>query len=293
MNHQGSVGRAMRKRIRRIGKGEARIAGVLSDAEWQVLNAFPAGSPVKLGPGNTETNSSSQEGWNPDDLVRATFLVSLLCGAVDVEPGLIGAVNLEGACLIGELGFPEVTFKHRLRLRNCYIPDGINLEEANVRTLLLDGCRVSTIYLFGTKIDGSFILSRAHVGDNRRRAIAADRLKITGNVFCDNGFQGDGEIGLSGASIGGQLIFRDAHLDGKGQPALTADGLKVTDAMFCDQGFHACGEVRLVGARIGGQLHLDAAHLDGNGEPALTADGLNVADAVFCRNGFRADGQIA
>lgn len=282
----------MWKRTRRIGKGGARIAGVLSEAEWQVLNAFPTGNPIKLGPGNTETNSSSREDWNPDYLVRATFLVSLLCGAVDVEPGMIGAVNLEGACLVGELGFPEVTFKHRLRLRNCYIPDGINLEEANVRTLLLDGCRVGAIYLFGTKIDGSLILSRAHVGGNGRRAIAADRLKITGNVFCDNGFRGYGEIGLSGARIGGQLIFRGAYLDGKGESALTADGLRVTDAMFCDQGFHGRGEVRLVGARIGGQLHLDAARLDGNGGPALTADGLDVADAVFCRNEFRADGQI-
>ena len=281
----------MWKRGRRIGKCDARATGVLSDAEWRVLNAFPTGSLVKLGPDNTETDLPSRADWNPDRLVRTTFLVSLLGGAVEVEPGLIGAVNFEGACLIGELGFPEVTFKHRLRLRNCYIPDGINLEEANVRTLLLDGCRVSAMYLFGTRIDGSLILSRAHVGGNGRRAIAADRLKITGNVFCDNGFRGHGEIGLSGANIGGSF-FRDALLDGNGGSALVADGLKVNDAMFCDQGFHACGEVRLVGARVGGQLHFDAAHLDGNGGPALTADGLNVADAMFCRNGFQADGQI-
>jgi hypothetical protein len=224
--------------------------------------------------------------------VRSTFLVSLLSGAVEVEPGQIGAVNLEGACVVGELGFPEVTFKHRLRLRNCHIPDGINLEQATVRSLLLDGCRIGAIHLFGTKVDGSLILSRAHVGGNGRRAIAADRLNITGNIFCDNGFRSYGEISLAGASIGGQLIFRGAHLDGNEGSALAADGLKVTDAMFCDQGFDACGGVRLVGARIGGQLHFDAAHLDGNGEPALTADSLHVADSVFCRYGFQSDGQI-
>jgi hypothetical protein len=282
----------MRKMTRRNRKGGVRIVGDLSDAEWRVLNAFPTGSLVKLGPGNAEDSPSSREGWNPDHLVRAGFLVSLLCGAVEVEPGLMGAVNIEGACVIGELGFPEVTFKHRLRLHNCYVPDGINLEEASVRTLLLDGCRVGAIYLLGAKIDGSLTLSGAHVGGNGRRAMAADRLAITGNVFCDKGFQGYGEIGLSGASIGGQLVFRGAHLNGNGEPAMTADGLKVTDAMFCDEGFQACGEVRLVGARIGGQLHLDTAHLDGNGEPALTADGLTVTDALFCRQGFQADGQI-
>jgi hypothetical protein len=282
----------MWKMTRRAGKGGARIAGGLSDAELQVFNAFPTGSLVKLGPGNVEDDPPCREGWSPNQLVRAGFLISLLCGAVEVEPGLVGAVNIEGACVIGELGFPQVTFKHRLRLHNCYVPDGINLEEATVRTLLLDDCRIGAIYLLGAKIDGSLRLSGAYVGGKDRRAIAADRLAITGNIWCDKGFQSYGEIGLSGASIGGQLVFRDAHLDGNGESALTADGLKVTDAMFCDGGFQACGEVRLVGARIGGQLHLNAAHLAGNGESALTADGLTVTDALFCRQGFQADGQI-
>ena len=281
----------MRKMTRRAGKGRDRSVGGLSDAELQVFDAFPTGSLVKLGPGHAEDDPTHQEGWGPDQLVRAAFLVSLLCDAVEVEPGLVGAVNIEGGCVIGELGFPQVTFKHRLRLHNCYVPDGINLEEATIRTLLLDGCRITAIYLLGAKIDGSLVLSGTHVGGRDRRAMAADRLAITGNIWCDKGFQASGEIGLSGASIGGQLIFRGAHLDGDGQSALTADGLNVTDAMFCDEGFQACGEVRLVGARIGGPLHLDAAHLDGNGEPALTADGLAVAD-LYGRQGFQADGQI-
>jgi hypothetical protein len=281
----------MWKMTRRAGKAGVRIAGGLSDAELRVFNAFPTGSLVKLGTGNAKGDPPCREGWGPDQLVRAGFLVSLLCGAVEVEPGLVGAVNIQGACVIGELGFPQVTFKHRLRLRNCYVPDGINLEEATVRTLLLDGCRVAAIYLLGARIDGSLTLSGAHVGGKGRRAMAADRLAITGNIWCDKGFQAYGGIGLSGASVEGQLVFRGAHLDGNGEAALIADGLKVTDAMFCDEGFQACGEVRLVGARIGGPLHLDAAHLDGNGEPALTADGLTVAD-LFGRQGFQADGQI-
>ena len=131
----------MWKMTRRFGKGSAQIAGGLSDAELRVFNAFPTGSLVKLGPGNAEDDPVRREGWGPDRMVRAAFLVSLLCGAVEVEPGLVGAVNLEGACVIGELGFPQVRFKHRLRLNSCYVPDGINLEEATVRTLLLDDCR--------------------------------------------------------------------------------------------------------------------------------------------------------
>jgi hypothetical protein len=246
---------------------------------------------VELAAGNADDDPARGEGWGPGRQVRARFLLSLLCGAVEVEPDLAGEINLDGARVVGKLGFPGVAFKYRLRLNNCYVPDGIELTEGSAQTLRLEGCCVAAIYLLGAKIDGSLTLSGAHVGGKGRRAIAADRLSVTGNMYCNEGFRAHGKVNLSGARIGGQLIFRGAHLDGNGESALTADGLKVTDGMFCDEGFQACGEVRLVGARIDGQLHLNAAHLDGNGEPALTADGLTVAD-LFCRQGFQADGQI-
>jgi hypothetical protein len=282
----------MWKITRRARKGGVRNAGGLSDAELRVLAAFPTGSRVELAAGNADDDPARAEGWGPDRQVRARFLLSLLCGMVEVEPDLVGEINLDGAHVIGKLGFPGVAFKHRLRLNNCYIPEGIELTEGTAQTLRLEGCRVAAIYLFGAKIDGSLTLSGAHVGGKGQRAMSADRLALTGNMYCDEGFQAYGEVNLSGASIGGQLIFRGAHLDGNGETALTADGLKVTDAMFCDEGFQARGEVRLVGARLGGQLHLSAAHLDGNGEPALTADGLTVSDSLFCRKRFQADGQI-
>jgi hypothetical protein len=282
----------MWKMTRRAGKGGVQNAGGLSDPELRVLAAFPTGSRVELGARNADDDPRRGEGWGPDRQVRARFLLSLLCDAVDLEPDLVGEINLHGARVIGKLGFPGVAFKHRLQLNNCYVPDGIELTGGTAQTLRLEGCRVAAIYLLGAKIDGSLTLSGAHVGGTGRRAISADRLALTGNMYCNEGFQAYGEVVLSGASIGGQLIFRGAHLNGNGESALTADGLKVTDAMFCDEGFQACGEVRLVGARIGGQLHLSAARLDGNGEPALTADGLTVSDSVFCRQGFQADGQI-
>jgi hypothetical protein len=281
----------MWKMTRRARKGGVQNTDGLSDAELRVLTAFPTGSSVELGAGNADDDPARGEGWGPDRQVRARFLLSLLCGAVEVEPDLVGEINLNSARVIGKLGFPGVAFKHRLRLNNCYVPDGIELTEGTAQTLRLEGCRIAAIYLLGAKIDGSLTLSGAHVGGTGRRAISADRLVLTGNMYCDEGFQAYGEVGLSGTSIGGQLIFRGARLDGNGESALAADGLKVTDAMFCNEGFQACGEVRLVGAHVGGPLHLNAAHLDGNGEPALTADGLTVAD-LFGRQGFQADGQI-
>jgi hypothetical protein len=119
-------------------------AGVLSDAECRVLAAFPTGSRVELGAGNAD-DLARPEDWGPDRHVRATLLVSLLCGAVEVEPGLVGEINLYGARVIGKLGYPGVTFKHRLRLNNCYVADGIDLTEATARTVSLEGCRIVSI----------------------------------------------------------------------------------------------------------------------------------------------------
>jgi hypothetical protein len=282
----------MGKMNRRAVKVRMRIAGGLSDAERRALKAFPTGSLVKVAAGSLEDGRARTRRWESNQLIRAEFLVSLLCGAVEAEPGQVAEVNITGACIIGVLGFPGVIFKHRLRLSNCYLPGGIDLTEATVRTLSLDGCHVAAINLLGATIEGSLSLGGAYVEGERRKALAADRLAVTGNIFCDNGFQSYGEVSLSGASVGGQLIFRSAHLNGNGAPALSADGLRVADAMFCDRGFQTCGELRLVGARIGGQLHFKGARLDGNGERALTADSLTIADSLFCQDGFQADGEI-
>jgi hypothetical protein len=202
----------MWRMTRRAGKRGVWNTRGLSDAELRVLAAFPTGSCVKLAAGNAGDDPARGESWGPDRQVRARFLLSLLCGAVEVGPDMVGEIDVDGACVIGKLGFPGVAFKHRLHLNNCYVPDGIELTEGSAQTLRLEGCRVAAIYLLGAKIDGSLTLSGSHVGGTGRRAISADRLALTGNMYCDEGFRAYGEVVLSGASIGGQLIFRGAHL---------------------------------------------------------------------------------
>src|SRR5215469_7746831 len=105
------------------------VAGDLSDAEKQVWDAFPSGG----------------QSWVPDRQVRAEVLAMLLCGAVDEEPGQAGGIYLTRARVVGKLGFPGATFKHRLRLNGCYVPDGIDLSEATTRTLNLRGCHLGAM----------------------------------------------------------------------------------------------------------------------------------------------------
>jgi len=132
------------------------VAGDLSAAEQRVWDAFPAGRFVDFGPGKAEGGDpAGGEGWGPDRQVRAEVLAALLCGAVEVEPGQVGEVYLARARIAGKLDLPGATFKHRLRLNECYLADGIDLSEASTRTLILQGCHVGAIRLLGAKINGS------------------------------------------------------------------------------------------------------------------------------------------
>src|SRR5207248_569654 len=127
-------------------------------------------------------------------------------------------------------------------------------------------------------------------------ALTADRIKVGGHMFLDEGFTAAGAVQLSGADITGYLSCSGAQLtgaDGDGD-ALVADGMKVGRQVFLDERFTAAGAVRLSGADITGQLHCRGAPLfrtDGEGD-ALVADRIKVGGHVFLDEGFTAAGAV-
>ena len=263
----------------------------LWDAERRVWDAFPTGRPVELGTGDAEDGDPARgEGWGPDRQVRADVLAALLCGAVEVEPGQVGEIYLDRAHITGKLKLRGATLKHRMRLNACYVPDGIDLSEATAGTLELRGCRVGPIRLGRAKINGGFNLSGTHVDGKDGPALTAPGLTVTAGMFCDEGFQADGEVNLLGASIGGQLSLDGARLNGKNGHALIAQQLTVAAEAFCDR-LQADGQVTLAGASIGSQLSLRGARLNGKNGHALIAQQLTVAAEAFC-DGLQADGQV-
>src|SRR5215472_16988380 len=169
------------------------VAVDLSEAEQRVWEAFPSGTLADFGTGNAEDDDpSGGEGWGPDRQVRAEVLARLLCGAVDVQPGQAGEVYLTRARVVGKLGFPGAAFKHRLRLNECYVPDGIDLSEATTRTLSLRGCRVGAMHLDSARITGTLDLRGAHLDGKDGPALTAQGLTITSDMLCREGFQADG-----------------------------------------------------------------------------------------------------
>src|SRR5215471_8657646 len=270
------------------------VAGDLSAAEQRVWDAFPAGRFVDFGPGKAEGGDpEGGEGRGPDRQVRAEVLAALLCGAVEVEPGQVGEVYLARARIAGKLDLPGATFKHRLRLNECYLADGIDLSEASTRTLILQGCHVGAIRLLGAKINGSLNLRGTHLDGKDGPALDMGGLIVTGDIRCNKGFRADGLVDLRGASIGGGLILNGAQLDGKDGPALKASGVTVTTVIQCDEGFRAEGEICLINASVGHELAFSGAHLNGKDGAAIYADGLTVSRDMFCDEVVRADGGVS
>jgi uncharacterized protein YjbI with pentapeptide repeats len=266
-------------------------AADLSDIERQVWEAFPAGTSVDLRAGNTDEDDPARgENWGPDRQVRAEVLVALLCGAVEVEPGQVGAVYLKGACVKGRIALWAPDFKHVLRLVECYIADGIELQEATTRSISLRSCYIGPVNLIDAKINGALSLSGARLNGGDGRALTADGLTVASSMFCDEGFCAEGEVRLVDAIIGGGLNFSGAHLNGKNGPALNASGVTVA-SMFSGDGFRTEGEVALAGASVR-LLSLVGAHLDGKNGAALNADGLTVIEHMLCIDGFRAEGEV-
>jgi len=269
------------------------IAGDLSEVERRVWDAFPSGRLVEFGTGKAEDDDpAGGEGWGLDRQMRAEVLAALLCGAAGVEPGQTGEIYIARARILGKLELLGATAKHRLRLTECYVADGIDLSEATTRTLDLRGCYVGPMGVCGAKINGAFDLGGAHLQGMDGPALDGRNLSVTGGMFCDEGFQADGEINLLGASIGSQFSLSGAHLDGNGGPALRAQSLTVTGAMLCGEGFRADGTIDLLGADIGGEFSLSGAHLDGKDGPALSAQSFTVTGDMRCDRGFQADGEI-
>src|SRR5262249_55483862 len=111
--------------------------------------------------------------------------------------------------------------------------------------------------------------------DDDGNALAADGLKVGGDLLLRGASTAKGAVWLLGTDIAGQLDCNGAKLRGKndGGNALVADGLKA-DGVFFTGDFTAAGAVRLPGAEIARQLSFKGAKLTktDNVKNTLSAD---------------------
>lgn len=199
--------------------------------------------------------------------VRAEVIRALCLGARlnDAKPDPAG-VRIVGARIIGVLDLSFATVEVPLILFHCHFAEKPDFMQAKLAFLNLSGSRLE-------------------------KGLTADRVKITGDLFCQYGFHADGEIRLPGAEIGGSVSFIAASLSNRGNRALSADCVKIAGNLFCQNRFHVDGEISLVGAEIGGDVSFVGASLNNPDNSALKAESVKIAGNVFCCNDFHIIGR--
>ena len=228
----------------------------------------------------------------------ARLTCSALCldGAKIIGHAGGGAVDLSGARIGGTLDCIGV------QLRNDSGP-ALNAEGLHVeQNMLLRGGFAAgsgdagAVRLFGARIGGQLVCSRAELGNDSGPALNAESVQVEQGIFlrglAATGSGGDGAVRLLSARIG-QLVCTGAQLRNDSGPALTADSLHVDQAMSLSGEFTGSGgdgAVRLPGARIGSELDCTGAQLRNDSGPALTAFSLQVGHAMLLSGGFTATG---
>ncbi|MGW3175576.1 hypothetical protein [Streptomyces sp. NPDC001153] len=243
----------------------------LTATEERLWHAFPTGALVDLrsGPDDGPGQATS---WPRTRDIRAEVIAALLTGSgPDANRG--AGVKLAGARVVGRLTLAHTQVPYALGFEHCCFDDGLDLAEAETRSVRLRGCYLTVLEANRAEIRGEFQMEGCRL----------DRLSLyAARVF---------EIEISGTTITAPPP-EPPDPDADWTPPRTAvngDLLVVDTAMYCHD-VVIDGQFRLPGARIGGYLHLDGAritHEEPNRPPtpALLAQGLRVDTGMFARRG--------
>jgi hypothetical protein len=286
------------------------IKVVTTAGEQRVLAEAPSGELVDL------------SGLVAEERIVSPDLVRRLCvgpEAKDVDPR---GIRIKGAHIVQPLDLSYTNVPHPLEFEATTFDAMPDLTRADLPLLCLVECKLpglrangirtndirlvsskltGTVWLDGTKIDGSLDCSGATLSDKLepRTALTASQAEISGDAILSGGFRATGAVAFIRAKIGGRLDCSGATLSNEGRIALSADGAEIGGSVYLLGRFSASGAVRLSGAKIGGQLLCRGVTLSNKSGYALTADGAEITGDVFLGSdelflfGFRADGPVS
>ena len=211
-----------------------------------------------------------------------------------------GTVNLAGADITGNLSCSGAQLTagadgtalaaYQMKAANVSL-DGWVTPEGAVQSFTAAG----TVNLTDADITGSLSCSGAQLTAGADgTALAADRVKIGGDVTLTSVSTQAGAIRLPGAHVSGLLNCRGAQLTaGADGNALAAYGIKAGDDVLLDEGFTAAGTVNLAGADITGNLSCSGAQLTAGADgTALAAYRVKIGGDVTLDRWLNADGTI-
>jgi hypothetical protein len=196
-----------------------------------------------------------------------------------------------------------------MTLAQCYIPDGITVDECSIRSLNLSGSYFPDLQAMTAQINGNVKLDRssatyinfarttingwlsingANIINAEETAFSGDGLVVGGGLFCRNKARVVGMFRLLGAQIEGTLIFEDVYFSNE-DIAFSADGMTVNGDLSCRRA-RVSGEFRMPGCTISGDLILSGSNFANGSKNAFVADNINVGHRMICDEGFNVKG---
>ncbi len=252
-----------------------------------------------------------------DNIVRANFIRFLVLEGDNQSFVHEKGVQLDGACIEGDLDFHGCDIKRPLFLTNCRFSGALILEDARACTIKLDGSAIGFISAQRARISGGFYLhgctiagqlrlidadiagslechgtqiTRADSGPvparDRHIALYASRAKIAGSAFLHEGCSVTGEVSFRGGKIGGNLTCGSGTLSHPDGSALDCAGVGIGGNVSMDRGFSAHGSVWFNGATVHGKFLCDGGSFNQgtkDGAKALSAKRARIDGSVYLR----------
>jgi hypothetical protein len=243
------------------------------------------------------------------DQASATGLTITGCHLAGLTGELLTAnsLDLSGSTLIGPLRLPGASMTGALSCRGAHLAgcdnDGNALVADGIRAggegVLLDGgfTAAGAVRLPRADITGALSCGGARLTgrDKDHKALVADGIKVSFDVFLDDGFAADGAISLRLADITGMLSCQNARLTGRDNDGLSlaAYGIQVSGDVWLDKGFTATGGVSLKSARIGRRVWLQGKLAVDENDLALDAAGAQIADTFLWAPAEQVAGRVS
>jgi len=252
---------------------------------------------------------------SPKNSVRAEFLRFLLLGGDELTPVHERGVQLQGAFIRGDFNLEATTVSLPMTISRCVFSESIEfndtkfensivLDESSLRGFqgqrMIVGGQFSMngivsngqICIEGAEINGCIYMEGSQLNANGEVSLAADGVKVNGDVFFVRGFLSQGRVNFPDAHIHGQFCCDSASFEVSSGRALSLEGAVIYGDVLLQGGFNCKGMTSLIGATIMGILVCDGGEFDGLGAESLFATSAQIKGDVYLRTGFVAKGDV-
>jgi len=275
---------------------------MLSTAERKTLLSATTGQWADCGVAKDSTHGKPSAQPN-SNCIRGKLL-TWLCTDRDALSYVRGkGIRIRLARIEGGLNLNGLKDDLGVALCFCTIQGIIDLRDAHLANVILDGSICESIYLDRAEVQGSVFLRTQFEGHgtislrrtviggdfdcSQGRFLNADRITILldnaevgGNVKLMEGFHAEGEVRLNGATIKGNIDCTKGQFCNFGRVALRCDTVTVTGDVILSDGFLAHGEVWLLTAEIKGEIDCTNARIINERDDAISLDLTTVEKSV-------------